>query len=99
MVAKASPSKSDVVPTPMNVTKSIRFPVQDPKEPAKEFVPSKSGVLKKLKQIDHRPPHSLDRLPIDESILEQSLSSLKEMFASKIKKIRKTQINRKGVLV
>lgn len=58
-VSKASLSKPDSVPTPKKVTKPVH--ILDPKEPAKEVVPSKSSVLKRLNKMAHSPRHSPDR--------------------------------------
>ncbi|CAH1452810.1 unnamed protein product [Lactuca virosa] len=91
---KGSKKVTNPVPTPKKVTKPIQ--VQDPKESAKEVVPSKYGVLKKLKKMAHRSRHSPERQPIIKSIPEQFISSHKEMFASKINKIRKPRSIARG---
>lgn len=109
-VIQASPSKSAHVSTPKKVTKaSSSNPNPDPiqqevaqpipeetAQPKKVAMPSKSGVLKRLKKMDHRPRHSPERLDV-EAVSEKFLSSTRSISFSM--KIRKPQINRKGVTI
>ncbi|CAH1428660.1 unnamed protein product [Lactuca virosa] len=92
--------KPQVVPEQVEsvVTKLVREQVHEPKEPAKEVVPSKSGVLKRLKKIEHRRRHSPNR-PIVEGALEKSITSPKGVSVSSHKRILKPQLIRKEVTI
>ncbi|CAH1450437.1 unnamed protein product [Lactuca virosa] len=68
------------------------------KGPENEFFPWKIGVLKRTKKPAHITRHLLES-PIVEEVPEKSVSPPKENFVSKFKKIRKPQLNRKGVLI
>lgn len=92
--------KSKVVPEVVEkaVTKPVPEYVQETvvQDIHHEVVPSKSGVLKQMKKPAHRPLHSPDPKVVVE---EQFISSPKWVFVTKLQKIRKPHINRKGVII
>ena len=49
--------------------------------------------------MDQCPPHSLEHGPVHHEIPDKSLSSSSENFISKVKQIKKPQLNRKGVII
>lgn len=79
-VIKATSKK--VVTTDQPPKKVPKFVVKESFSPAKEVMPSKSGILKRLKKMDHRPRNSPERS-----------SSFSPKAVSQI--TRKPQINRK----
>ncbi|CAH1452899.1 unnamed protein product [Lactuca virosa] len=93
---KSKQPKTVPEPIEKEVVQSVQEPVA--KDVQKKVVPSKTGVLKRTKKPSHRPRHSPER-PIDEELPVGSLSSPKEGSISKIKKIRKPQLNRRGVII
>ncbi|CAH1448333.1 unnamed protein product [Lactuca virosa] len=92
--------KSKVVPEVVEkvVSKPVKEPFHEPivQDAQTEVVPSKTGVLKCTKKPAHRPRHSPYLRPIIEDVPMHNISSPKGSFASKIQKIQKPQINRKG---
>ncbi|CAH1438286.1 unnamed protein product [Lactuca virosa] len=82
------------------IEKEVTKPVQElaTKDVQKEVVPSKIGVLKRTKKPTHRPRHSPER-PIIEEVPVEPFSSPKEGSILKIRKIRKPQLNRRGVKI
>ncbi|CAH1426746.1 unnamed protein product [Lactuca virosa] len=81
---------------PERIEKEVVQPVQEPV--VKDVVPSKTSVLKRTKKPSHRPRHSPEQ-PIIKEVLVKPLSSPKEGSISKIKKICKPQLNRRGVII
>ena len=63
------------------------------------MAPSKTGVSKRTKKPTHRHRHSPEPRLIIEYVPEKSISSPKEVYVSKAKRIRKRQLNRKGVVI
>lgn len=61
------------------------------KDAQKEVVPSKTGILKRTKKPAHRPRHSPEP-PIVEDGSNKPISSPKEDYILKIKKIRKPSL-------
>ncbi|CAH1427398.1 unnamed protein product [Lactuca virosa] len=95
------PKKSDQPQSVhVQVEKEITKPVQEPvaKDVKKEVVPSKTDVLKRTKKPSHRPHHSPER-PTIEDVPVEPFSSPKEGFILKIRKLRKPQLNIKGVKI
>lgn len=92
-VTQASPSKPDpslkkiVKPVSVPTSKEVNKPItEETCQPAKETMPSKSGVLKQLKKMEHRPCHSLER----SIVIEDSKSGvLSHKGVSRSKRIRK----------
>lgn len=100
-----SPKKSSKVDKPKVVpdvvTKRGTKPVLEPiiNDVEMEVVPSKTGILKRTKKHAHRPLHSPYPRPIIIDVPEQIVFSPKGSFASKLQKIQKPHINRKGVII
>ena len=82
---------------PYSVSKEVIQP--KPSQIAEVIFPSKTSVLKTLKKMAQRPPHSQERGLVHQEVPDMSLSSQSETFISKVKKIKKPQLNRKGVII